>query len=75
MFVVVSSSFDEYVFDFLIINILLWNNKLLKFLFFFVDCRYELFLIKNLLFMGDWYFLGNDIMYDDFNYILVGGVF
>lgn len=35
---------------------------------------YELLPTKNSSFTGDWHFSGNDIMYDDFNHTLVGGV-
>lgn len=71
---VASSRSDECALDLLIISIPLWNNKSLKLLFLFVDCRYELLPTKNSSFTGDWHFSGNDIMYDDFNHTLVGGV-
>lgn len=73
-FAVASSRSDEYAIDLLIISIPLWNYKSLKLLFLFVDCRYELLPTQNSSFTGDWHFSGNDIMYDDFNHTLVGGV-
>lgn len=35
---------------------------------------YELLPTQNSSFTGDWHFSGNDIMYEDFNHTLVGGV-